>query len=68
MPNPSAIARIVRAIPNVPALADQIAQRAAALDEYAAEKFDINDPAFALDRAILAAMRDEFRIRTGERI
>lgn len=36
------------------------------LDEYAAEKFDTEDPALRQERAMVAALRAEYRTRTGE--
>ena len=36
------------------------------LDEYAAEKLDVNDPALRRERAMVAALRAEYRTRTGE--
>lgn len=47
-------------------LVAEMNRRAAALDEYAALKLDVNDPALAADRAILAALREEWRKRSGE--
>jgi len=36
------------------------------LDEYAAEKLDVNDPALRRERAMVSALRAEYRTRTGE--
>lgn len=60
----AAIERIVRAIPSVPALADQLAERSARLDALAAAK----QPLPRGERIVVDAMRAEYRRRTGERI
>lgn len=36
------------------------------LDEYAAEKLDVNDPALLRERSLRDALRTEYRARTGE--
>lgn len=48
------------------ALVAEITKRSADLDAWVAEKFDVTGDDFRQERAVLAALRDEFRLRSGE--
>lgn len=65
MSNSSLLARIAGALTDAQ-IVDNLNRLNAQLDEYVAEKLDVNDPALRRERAMVAALRAEYRERTGE--
>lgn len=59
-------ARIAASLPNVPSIARELSRLQCELDEYAGLKLDVNDPALAREQGMIAALRAEYRSRTGE--